>query len=110
MDRVTRTIGAKQYFSYKEGVFVLRSKNIYETIKRNKLPLYKNTNTTVISKANKKVISSKQDCQLCTNLYVACQNREGNLEEFFANENYAYLPSLSIYGEMRYDQDIWKTC
>ena len=34
-------------------------------------------------------------------MHVACQNREGHLEEFFAHENHAYSPSLSIYGEMR---------
>ena len=34
-------------------------------------------------------------------MYVACHNREGDLEELFAHENRAYSPSLSIYGEMR---------
>ena len=34
-------------------------------------------------------------------MYVACQNRERDLEEFWAHENHAYSPSLSIYGEMR---------
>ena len=96
-----RTRAAEQYSSYKEGVFILGSKSIYETIKRNKLSLYKNTNTVVISKTQKKVVSLKQDCQLYSNLYVACQNREGDLEEFFAHENHAYPLSLSIYGEMR---------
>ena len=38
-----RTLTAEQYSSYKEEVFVLRSKSIYETIKCNKLSLYKNT-------------------------------------------------------------------
>ena len=96
-----RTLGVEQYSSYKEGVFVLRSKSIYETIKRNKLSLYKNTNTVVISKTQKNVASLKQDYQLYSNFYVACQNREGDLEEFFAYENHAYPRSLSIYGKMR---------
>ena len=34
-------------------------------------------------------------------MYITCQNREGDLEEFFAHENHAYSSSLSIYGEMR---------
>ena len=41
---------AEQYSSYKEGIYVLGSKSIYEIIKRNKLSLYKNRNTVVISK------------------------------------------------------------
>ena len=65
------------------------------------LSLYKNTNTVVIPKTQKKVTSFKQDYQLYSNLYTACENREGDLEEFFAHEYHAYPPSLSIYGEMR---------
>ena len=95
-----RTLGAEHYSSYKKGVFALGSKSFFETIKLNTLSLYKITNTVVISKTQKKVVSLKQDCQLYSNLYVACQNREGDLEEFFAYENHAYPPSLSIYGEM----------
>ena len=55
----------------------------------------------VISKTQKKVWSLKQDCQLHSNLYVASQNREGDLEKFFANANHTYPPSLPIYGKMR---------
>ena len=47
-------------------------------------------------KHRKKVASLKQDCQLYSNLYVACQNCEEDLEEFFAHENHAYPQSLSI--------------
>ena len=49
-----RTLGAEQYSSCKEGVFVLGSKIICETIKRNKFSVYKTTNTLVISKTQKK--------------------------------------------------------
>ena len=34
-------------------------------------------------------------------MYVASQNREGDLEKFFANANHTYPPSLPIYGKMR---------
>ena len=54
-----RTVAAEQYSSYKEGFFATGSKSIYETIKHNKLPLYKNTNTVAISKTQKKVVSLK---------------------------------------------------
>ena len=87
-----RNLGLEQYSSCKEEIFVLGSKSIYETIKRNKLSLYKNTNTVVIFKTQKKVATLKQDCQLYSNLYFASQNCEGDLEEFFAHENHAYRP------------------
>ena len=96
-----RKIGKEQYSSYQQEVFVFGRRSIYDTIKRNKLSLYKNTNNVVISTTQKKVTSLKQDCQLYSNLYIACQNRDGDLDEFFAHENYAYPPSLSIYGDIR---------
>ena len=55
----TRTLGVEQHSSYKEEVFVLGSKSICKTIKRNKLSLNENTNTVVISETQKKVASSK---------------------------------------------------
>ena len=76
-----RTLGAEQYSSYKEGVFVLGIKSIYETIKRNKLSLYKNTNTVVISKTQKKVVSLKQDCQL----YSSCMLDVKIVKEIYKN-------------------------
>ena len=37
----------------------------------------------------------KSDVGLFSQLYVGCQTRDGNLEEFFCRENQASLPSLS---------------
>ena len=34
-------------------------------------------------------------------MFVACQDRDGDLDNFFAHENYAYPGSLSEYGERR---------
>ena len=65
------------------------------------MSLFKNTNTVVESKTQKKVASLKQDYQPYSNLIVACKNLEGDLEEFFTHGNHAYSPPLSIYGETR---------
>ena len=35
------------------------------------------------------------------NLYVTCQSREGDLDNFFAHENHAFPVSLSEYGKLR---------
>ena len=42
----------------------------------------------------------KQDCHLFSGLYVACQSCEGDLHQFFSQENYVYPPALSVYGEL----------
>lgn len=36
-----------------------------------------------------------------SHLYIACQSRDGNLEEFFQYENQPYPPSLSSSGDLR---------
>ena len=43
----------------------------------------------------------KADCNLFARLYVACQNRESNLDEFFRHENQSHPPSLSQQGHIR---------
>ena len=47
------------------------------------------------------MVSLKSDCRLYANLYVACQGRDGNLDEFFSHENHAYPPAISEYGKLR---------
>ena len=34
-------------------------------------------------------------------MYISCQTRDGNLDEFFAHENQACPPSLSNMGKLR---------
>ena len=41
------------------------------------------------------------DCRLYANLYVACQSRKGNLEEFFSHENQYFPISISEIGKLR---------
>ena len=42
----------------------------------------------------------KSDCSLFSRLYVSCQVRSGDLEEFFSHENQNYPPSLSSQGHL----------
>ena len=35
------------------------------------------------------------------NLYVVCQSREGDVDNFFAHENHAFPVSISEYGKLR---------
>ena len=41
------------------------------------------------------------DCRLYANLFVACQARDGDLDNFFTHKNHAYPVSLSEYGKLR---------
>ena len=45
--------------------------------------------------------SLKNDCSLFSRLYISCQTRDGDLDEFFSHENQACPPSLSNMGKLR---------
>ena len=96
-----RCLSQEQYYQYKTDVLVLGKKSIYDTIKRNKLPLHRSTKKVIMSKIRQRVTLLKKDCHLFSSLYVACQIREGDLHQFFSHENHAYPPELSVYGDLR---------
>ena len=54
-----------------------------------------------VSKDQAKVRLLKQDCSLSGRLYIACQTRDGNLDELFSYENQPWPPSLSDQGQLR---------
>jgi hypothetical protein len=74
-----------------------------DTIKRNNLPLF-GTHEKASKKTNTKVATLKSDCKLFARLYIACQAREGNLQEFFKHENHPNPPSISCGERMRSGQ------
>ena len=43
----------------------------------------------------------KSDCNLFSRLYLTCQARDGDVDQFFSHENHACPPSLSQGGKLR---------
>ena len=71
-------------------------------ISKNKLPLFKSPLEQKSDKKKVQVAALKNDCALFSRLYIACQSREGNLQEFFKHENHPWPQSLaqaSKFGE-----------
>ena len=95
-----RALGEEQYNRFVKERFEKRSKSIKELIRKNKLPLFSDKNKA-LPKQKAPVTALKDDCSLFSRLYIACQTREGNLEDFFKHENQPWPPSLSNMGEMR---------
>ena len=85
-----------------EERLVLCEKPITDTIPKNKLTLFGSAPQKVKNKNQHTISSLKASCSLFSRLYIACQSRRGNLEEFFAHENQACPPSLSDMGKMRH--------
>ena len=88
-------LGQEQYSSYVERRLKRRTTPISDPIKKNQLPLFSNSNQKVQSKDKSKIVQLKNDCSLFSRLYIACQNRDGNLQEFFRHENQPWPPSLA---------------
>ena len=69
----------------------------YDPIKRNRVDFFSQETATVMQSKQKLV---KEDCQLFSKLFISCQSRECDLEEFFQHENQPYPAALSDGGKL----------
>lgn len=96
--------GQKQYNDFVQLRLCERSVSLYDPIKRNKLSPFIShvkavSGSQLKSKAN--LSSARNDAALFSQLYISCQVRDGNLEQFFEHENQPVPPSLSDNGKLR---------
>ena len=91
------TVGQEQYELLVKERFVDQTKSIKDQKKKNKLQEF----TTSPQKQKSQVATMKENCFLFSRLYIACQSREGNLEDFFKHENQTWSPALSKGGTLR---------
>ena len=77
-----RNIGEEQFCLFGKERFIDRSKP--EPLKKNNLPTLSTPTKKAVSKDQAKVKLLKEDCSLFGRLYIACQTRDGNLDEFFS--------------------------
>ena len=95
--RSLKEIGKKQYKDFVEKVLLERTTSIHDPIKRNSLALFKTPQSKILPKKGKmKVLQNK--VALFGQLYIAMQNRQSGLNEFFAHEIQSFHPSLSDFG------------
>jgi len=95
--RQIEKLGEEQYDAYVRERLVSQTKPISDPIKKNNLPLFSREKT----KSELQVTSLRNDCSLFSPLCIASQVRNGNLDEFFENENQAYPPALTQNGNLR---------
>jgi len=78
------------------------SKQLSDKIPQNKFPLFSTSRkSTKKTKTSEKITNLASDCQLSKSLLIACQGRNGDLDEFFAYENQTNPPALSTMGQAR---------
>ena len=93
-------LGQAQYYQFIQEQLVAKTKSIDDPIKCNKITLLKKSMGASKAKEKQKVSGLRNDCSLFSRLYVSCQIRSGNLEDFFQHENQVFPPSLSQAGLM----------
>ena len=95
-------LGQEQYNKFIEERFLKAEKPVSETIPRNKLALFSNHKLPSPKSTSAGVLKLiKSDMALFARLYIACQTRGGNLQEFFRHENQPWPPSLARLGGLR---------
>lgn len=99
--KVAKPTGKQQYEDFVNECLRTGSKSLYDNIKKNSFPLFRHKNDISTSKTKQKIVSFSSDRKLYANIFVACQAREGDLQNFFAHENHCYPVSLSEYGKLR---------
>ncbi|MEW8543564.1 MAG: hypothetical protein AB2693_08500, partial [Candidatus Thiodiazotropha sp.] len=96
------TIGQSQYEKYVEERLKQRSIPISNIIPKNNISLFKKTTQTKHSRTTHEIKSLKNNCELFSRMYISCQSRDGDLDEFFRHENQGTPPALSDMGELRH--------
>ena len=99
--RNARQMGEQQCKAFFKERLEDKTKLLKDTLKKNNLPMFNDRGKKILSKDKAKVTVLKEDCTLFSRLYIACQNCDGNLEDFFKFENQPWPPSLSQLGQLR---------
>lgn len=98
--RNAENIGTKNFKAFVFDRIKSKKKSVFDTIKQNKVWIFNQPAERSIGNKDE-LTTLKKSCYLFSQLYIACQVRDGNLNEFFKHENTAFPPSLSKHGELR---------
>ncbi|MES9880445.1 MAG: hypothetical protein ABW185_06130, partial [Sedimenticola sp.] len=99
--RTVETIGQDKYSKFVDERLSKCLTPLTDPLPKNKLPLFSRPSVKAPSKGKLQLQSVKSDCNLFSRLYLACQARDGDVEQFFCHENHACPPSLSLGGKLR---------
>ena len=100
MQQIGKT-GMKQCDTFIKERLIERKTPLREPITRNKLSFFETPAKKKSSKAQQQPSFMKSDCSFFPCLFIACQIRKGDLDEFFKHENQACPPSLAEDGQLR---------
>ena len=89
--------GKEKFNSFMANLQCENDCSFYQPIKKNRITFFKNEPKSA-SKSETKLL--KEDCHLFSRLFISCQNRQCDLQEFFKHENQSFPASLSNKGKL----------
>lgn len=92
--------GMDQFQAFRESLETGQEGVFYQPFKKNKMSFFRSKQVA----GNNKERTLKEDCQLFSRLFISCQNRECDLQEFFRHENQSTPASLSDNGKIHTTQ------
>ena len=79
----------------------MKEESLYDPITQNSFSIFSTPKRRKGDSKTNEIKTLKKSCQLFAQLYISCQARDGNMEEFFSHENNSYPPSLSKNADLR---------
>eukprot|EP00058_Branchiostoma_floridae_P021206 XP_002606696.1 hypothetical protein BRAFLDRAFT_72537 [Branchiostoma floridae] len=89
--------GRTSFQQFMEGLQNREVTTFYDPIKKNMVDFFRQEPASTDA-SKRKVL--KEDCQLFSKLFISCQSRECDLQEFFRHENQQFPASLSEGGKL----------
>ena len=86
--------GKIRFEEFVHGLESEENLTFYEPIKNNKMDFFRP------APVDEKQKILKEDCRLFSKLFISCQSRECNLQEFFQHENQPFPAALSDSGKL----------
>ena len=99
-----KSAGKSQYEKFVIDRLERRVVPVSDIISKNNMAVFqkKNPHPNKTSKAFHQIRSLKNSCELFGRMYISCQSRESDMDDFFRHETQPVPPSLSDMGDMRH--------
>ena len=99
--REVQTIAQSQYEMYVDERLKQRSVLISNIIPKSNVSIIRKTQQTNHSRTAYEIKSLKNNCELFSRMYISCQSRDGDMDDFFRHENRGMPPLLTDMGDQR---------
>ncbi|CAH0381202.1 unnamed protein product [Bemisia tabaci] len=95
-----RDYGSNAFEDFVRDRLIEGTDSVFSPLKKHDVNLFR-PKSKVKNKSQLSMKSIKSDASLFSRLYIVCQQRGSDLDDFFSHENQPYPPSLSDFGQIR---------